>query len=373
MDSNGVEAPDSLVSSPALSLASTGESPSPRPAIVLHDGGDAILVIGSESSSQQSVVISKTAMSLASPVWKAMFERHWSEHEATEIPMLDDDIDAMLIVLRIAHLRFHEVPQKNGLSIHGLLNLAVVCDKYDLVRLVRPFLDLHGWEQCHFPDFSKKKNCSPTWFFIAWTFGYSESFELLARHITKRVGLDADGIAVVQGKEEYFPDHMPPGLLEKMLVVRTATITSMLQIIYETLDKVLEGPTCHYPTSAEACRFMILGSYVSFLIENDLYPVRRSAADISLSIRSLKYLVNSVKIRTYDEHDYKLLASTVRSRHNFSPSHPDFSNFLGKGVTSHAICAAELNLVSRINAEYQNIPSCVLTSHDAHLVEQAKK
>jgi hypothetical protein len=51
----------------------------------------------------------------------------------------------MLLVLRIAHLQFKEIPQGNGLTIDALLSLAVVCDKYDLVSMVRPFLDLHCW------------------------------------------------------------------------------------------------------------------------------------------------------------------------------------------------------------------------------------
>jgi len=51
----------------------------------------------------------------------------------------------MLIVLCVPHLRFHELPKKNGLTRDALLALAVVCDQYDIVPLVRPFLDLYGW------------------------------------------------------------------------------------------------------------------------------------------------------------------------------------------------------------------------------------
>jgi hypothetical protein len=97
-----------------------------------------------------------------------MFEARWAESEASEIALRDDDMDAMLLVLRIAHLRFHDLPKK--LEFGPLLNLAVVCDKYDLVRMVRPFLDLHGWAKPH--DYHQGKSWYPSWLFVAWTFGY---------------------------------------------------------------------------------------------------------------------------------------------------------------------------------------------------------
>jgi hypothetical protein len=113
-----------------------------RPTIVMHDFGDVTLLIGPEEN-EQPVLASIATLRLASPVWKAMFGTRWAECEASEIPLPDDDVDAMILVLRIAHLRFHELPGERRLSSKALLNLSIVCDKYDLVRLVRPFLDLY--------------------------------------------------------------------------------------------------------------------------------------------------------------------------------------------------------------------------------------
>ena len=188
------------------------EAPSLLPTIVLHDSGDVILRVGTEAGMRQPVLVSKMVMVQASPVWKAMFERHWKESDATEIPLPDDDIEAILLVLRIAHLRFKEIPQRHNLTIDALLNLAVVCDKYDLVKLVQPFLDLHGWAQYHLPNIRSEKNCNPSWFFVAWTFGYNDSFEALATYLVRRIKLDADGNAITQNGQR-FPSDTPPGLL----------------------------------------------------------------------------------------------------------------------------------------------------------------
>jgi hypothetical protein len=181
----------------------------------LHDGGDAVLLIGSEGS-PQAVVASKTVMSLASPVWKAMFDRRkWAESTATEIPFPDDDIDAMLIVLRIAHLRFQEIPSKNGLSLEDLFQVAIICDKYDTVGLVRPFMDLHCWTENLIPNVESRTKCDPSWSFIAWTFGYDTSFDALARHLALTVSLDPDDQPHLENNSEINPDELPSDILGK--------------------------------------------------------------------------------------------------------------------------------------------------------------
>lgn len=183
-----------------------------QPTIVFDDTGDSILMLGTDSSGHQPVQVSRTAMMLASPVWKTIFERHWSDNGTATLPLPDDELDAMHIALRIAHLRFHELPKKNGLTIDALLHLSVVCDRYDIVKLVRPFLDLYGWAQCHYPDITSGEKCHPAWFFVAWTFGYKDSFQGLAKYVVKRTGLDQRGNAMMDSGQA-FPLHMPPALL----------------------------------------------------------------------------------------------------------------------------------------------------------------
>lgn len=188
------------------------ESQNRRPTIVLCDQGDAILLIGPEND-QQPVLVSRIVMSLASSVWKAMFCREqWTESTATELSLPEDNVDAMLIALRIAHLKFKDLPSENELSFEAFLDLAVLCDKYDLIQLVRPFVDLHGWAKEHLKSVAMGINYSASWLFICWTFGYEESFASLANKLVKRVQLNSEGVATINGNEE-FPEHMPPGLL----------------------------------------------------------------------------------------------------------------------------------------------------------------
>jgi hypothetical protein len=190
-------------------------SPAPiaRPLITLDQTGDVRLIIGADDD-QQSVMVRRAAMSLASPVWEAMFARQWSETTADEIAFPDDDIEAMLIILRIAHLRFYDLPQSRALSRDQLLNLAVTCDKYDTAKLVKPFLDLHQWAIPFVPSTYYQSNCHYHWLFIAWVFGWNKSLENLARYLVQHIKLD-DAQKPTHSSQSINPDYMPPQLLGK--------------------------------------------------------------------------------------------------------------------------------------------------------------
>lgn len=94
---------------------------------------------------QETLIVSSVVMRIASPVWRTMFDPHGhfiesqcsSTHGEMDLP--EDDPDALLCVLRIAHLQFRKVPKT--LKYADLLNLAIICDKYDTVAIVRPVSD----------------------------------------------------------------------------------------------------------------------------------------------------------------------------------------------------------------------------------------
>lgn len=107
--------------------------------------GDITITIntGKEEKENVLVKVSSNALCLASPVWKKFIyppilhvpdEEHKSD---ARIDFTEDDCEALLILLRIAHLQFHQVPSK--LEYSQLLQLAILCDMYDCAKLVRPW------------------------------------------------------------------------------------------------------------------------------------------------------------------------------------------------------------------------------------------
>ena len=160
--------------------------PEDENSITIDPYGDRSLIIG-DGKNQKRFLVSSNAMRLASPVWKSMFTGPYKEAVAKEIPFPEGKPDAFLITLRIAHLRFDDLPSL--LDFQELVNLAIVCDEYDMVPTVRPFLtkwitpleplaDKIGFEE---------------WLFVAWTFGCPEIFERVSRRLVLCASTNADG------------------------------------------------------------------------------------------------------------------------------------------------------------------------------------
>jgi hypothetical protein len=111
--------------------------------------------------------VSSSAMSFASPIWKKFIFPPWkpmaaekptTTYESTpaakkskvtdkkgkdksvlpveEVDFSDDNGEALLVLLRISHLRFHDNPRT--LPYQTLLQVAVLCDQYQCINLVRP-------------------------------------------------------------------------------------------------------------------------------------------------------------------------------------------------------------------------------------------
>ncbi|KAF8861596.1 hypothetical protein BDZ45DRAFT_249219 [Acephala macrosclerotiorum] len=155
--------------------------------------------------------VSSSALSLASPVWEKFLFPPWEAEEPAdgveEIDCTGDDSGALLILLSVAHLKFQNVP--SFLPYKTLLQVAVLCDQYDCVTLVRPWLSTSLWlageEQEALASGQRR------WLFIAWVFGRESVFEKLAIHIVKNIGVTDE-----QRWKDMAP--MPDGIIEYPVV-----------------------------------------------------------------------------------------------------------------------------------------------------------
>ena len=164
--------------------------------IYLDSSGDLRLLVKDSGDEWTTLIVSSSAMRLASPVWRAMLnpKSHFKEAEKQEVEFPDDDLDALLIILRVAHLKFRDLPE--SVSFEGLVNLAVVCDKYDTVGLVRKWIP--GWLAPWY-----KEICSPgyeEWLSIAWTFGKFATFQKVTRQLIESCDIDKAGRLCHLGK-----------------------------------------------------------------------------------------------------------------------------------------------------------------------------
>jgi hypothetical protein len=121
----------------------------------------------------------------------------------------EDPAEALLILLNITHLRFTTVPLT--LPLDTLSDIAILCDQYDCVHLVKPWLsqwladESTGWKQAPkiFGGPSREK-----WFFIAWAFGREQVLKNFSSSLVRNLcyGEGSTALEAIHGP-------MPPELL----------------------------------------------------------------------------------------------------------------------------------------------------------------
>ena len=162
----------------------------------------------SSNDVQHTFIVSSAVMRLASPVWEKMLDPqgHFRESFSNgEVQFVEDDAATLLLILRIAHLQFRKVPK--ALNFQGMVNLAVLCDKYDTAGLVRPWIK--QWETSLKIDL-EEPGCQE-YLFFAWTFGDLSSYEKIAKRLIYESTCDNKGQLFADG--HLLGKNLPPGSL----------------------------------------------------------------------------------------------------------------------------------------------------------------
>lgn len=186
--------------------------------VSLYSNADRMVAVGEREDGRRLYKVSSLAMSMASPIWKAMFDptsgfRESSPDAMVEFP--EDDPDIMLIVLRIIHFKFDDLPE--SISFDWLVELAVFCDKYDTVTIIRPFIA--NWT-APWTEFCLESGYEH-WLSVAWTFGCQEIFSTVAASLVLSTGSDnddGDHNTIKGSKYWVHSENMPPDIVGKFLI-----------------------------------------------------------------------------------------------------------------------------------------------------------
>ena len=209
-------------------MATTMASSDLRSSFSFGSGDTRLLVSSPDGDITASV--SSHAMSLASPVWRKFISPPWrpsqldkakkasksEEDEGVKLSLepepeepldfREDDPDALLLLLRIAHLDFVSV--KKRLSVEELYNLAILCYKYDCVHLIKPWVD----EWYRDAEFLRIVGESSKRLFIAWSFGRIENFSIAASVLLMQGCMDKNG-QLLDLNGQAVPEVMPPDII----------------------------------------------------------------------------------------------------------------------------------------------------------------
>lgn len=104
---------------------------------IIDDAGDILLVVGLEGKDQINLKVSSKALSLASPVFKALLSPKYKEGSGSiasdglrHVSLPEDDPCAMELFCNIVHLRNNQISM-TSMSMSSMGSIAVLCDKYD--------------------------------------------------------------------------------------------------------------------------------------------------------------------------------------------------------------------------------------------------
>lgn len=137
-------------------------------------------------------------------------DRHRKVLDCTE-----DDPHAILLLLRIAHLQFKHIPAT--LDFHTLFEVARLCDYYDCIMLVKPWLSswLKNEEQ------ESVIRGQEGWLFIAWVFGREDVLLTLAKRVLWTAETNHSAECVLEtsnGVKQAFEIPMPLDLVGKACI-----------------------------------------------------------------------------------------------------------------------------------------------------------
>lgn len=344
-----------------------------QPCTTLDPSGDLRL-----RTDTQDFIVSSKAMCLASPVWRAMLDPQgpWAKQASGTYSLPEDDQNALLIILRIAHLHFNELPDVLVVYEH-LLQLAVLCDKYDTVQLVRPWIS--KWQaplQAQAEESGRDGYLGyETWLFIAWTFGDKAVFKKISRTLvlTSTFTTVDDEPRLINAMGDLVGDTVPPGSIEAIIEARSERISDLLKMCYELVDQYQSttsaGPgetttICKQDISCLECDSLVYGCLIKGLQSLELFPERVTVSKIESSVNAFAAKLRSLKCYVYPDNYHR-----QRSKHYYDDDDDEISY---SSQTSHSRCSFTFAFSEQISSLVdRKEPSGFLEAHLAHMKEQS--
>jgi hypothetical protein len=147
-----------------------------------------------------------------------MLEGDWAERKRSEIELPDDPCRAFEIVLYTAHWNFPMLPP--ALNVRELAELAILTDRYDLIRVMHIALEVKEWLLPHKKTWIKWSPNPDLQDFVMMTLFFSRSteFDFLVNRLAVEVQVDEqDGHFYYSGGDEYRRVKLRSSLPDRIL------------------------------------------------------------------------------------------------------------------------------------------------------------
>ncbi|KAF2087450.1 hypothetical protein K490DRAFT_65837 [Saccharata proteae CBS 121410] len=314
------------------------------------------------SSEDRRFIVSSKAMSFCCDAWHRMlrpdggFKESQPCKERRKIRLPDDDVDALEILLRIAHLQFDLVPQTPDFCL--LVKVAILVEKYDAAKLVSP------WKNAWIKPFENRvdENGFEQWLTIAYAFGFKDEFQRVANRLVREAHWSplrkclSSGTFAIDTSE---PDsYMPSDIIDRVLTAQRQTITRLLKVAYDTVDlfknsQPLDCPVhsvCKQQNDRFNCDSSMLGSLTIGLQQIGLLPNRKDASEITLSVSNLAGLLKILRILSPHDSRPSICATPSRPCNVIGPIQKEVQDILN--TIPSAVSESDLRHMERQQTKY---------------------
>jgi hypothetical protein len=128
------------------------------------------------------------------------------------LDLTEDDADAALLLLRIAHLQFHAIPSYP--SYNAIRNIAKLCDYYDCVGIVEPWRS--RWIRNGAADSAMVGR--EEWLTISWVFNDDTIFDALTLKLVLELKAENQGKCYTS-EGQVFAISLPLTIVSKSHVI----------------------------------------------------------------------------------------------------------------------------------------------------------
>ncbi|KAL2071714.1 hypothetical protein VTL71DRAFT_12949 [Oculimacula yallundae] len=275
-----------------------------------HNGDEAASPSGAESEDNDeeslldveiNMLVSSKHMKLSSPVFRAMLQRDGFKEgqilEATgsvEIPLPDDDPEAMTILLDVVHGRNRMVPRK--VTLKTLTAIAVLADKYQMVEVLEAFSN--SWIKRLKPKLpteyleAEDELSIFRWLKISWVFSKAKEFKAMTRL------MEQGGYSTM---EQYAVGALavPSIIIDAVMERREEALSECYLLIDQTIQRYQRSEVlCPRDDIhlAPACDALLLGSLLKSVSSLGLYPAPEAPYD-GVSFDEVEALLSDLSVQ----------------------------------------------------------------------------
>jgi hypothetical protein len=228
----------------------------------------------------------------------ALWQELLNNGKIIDVPLSDDQF-GLLFILRAAHGIDLSKDYSAELSLDEIARIATVVHKYDASKKVRQ--EVMARMPASFksdPSYLVHEPNGARWLFVAWTFGFTESFVAHFCHLLRNTGTNAVGELVDEHKE-VLTGSFPVAIVDHTKQKREQYLESLLDLAYDWSSQ-LSAPdlqTCFAPTRHKEhnCAALMAGSFVRGLKKIGLDAAQPDVEDIDLSISTLERHLKEIK------------------------------------------------------------------------------